>query len=872
MTDYRLPDLPSDEELGITEEDLRELEDAERDEHGSGSPPPPETPPPEKDTSDDFRPTRWRGPLTLLGMVALAWIGSIRTGVPGPVPDSAPDTAFSAERAQARVADMVRDPRPTGSPEHARVRALLVNALDDLGLEPRTQTSTAVFEQGDFARAATVRNVLARIPGTASTGAVLLTAHYDGVPLSPATGDDASGVATILETLRAITAGAPLRNDVIVLFSDAEELGLLGAEAFVRDHPWADDIQVVLGFEMRGSSGPSILFETADENGLVVRALRQGFPGAFGTSLGEEFFRYMPHATDFTVFQRAGKQGLNFAAIDNAAVYHTPRDLPSELASNTLQAHGMHALGALRILGDMDLSEVRAPDVVYFSLPVLGLVTYPAQWVPLTAGLLLLVAVGTVFLARHRGARASAVVVAMGIALVVMSLAYGAGVLLLDLTRAAHPEAGRLPGALYYGEGWYVMTLGAAVLFLVGTALGLVGKRISVAELTLGGLVIPLIGAVAASFLAPLGAPQLQWAVLATLFSVAAAAALGPRTQGWAGWFLGLILATPVFFLFTPLVEFLWLAGTLRLAGLIGVLMACGFFLVLPFAHHVRVSNGWWLPLLALLGGAASLGMARLGNVVSPVTPTSSTLAYQYERGAGAGLWITDSATLAGPDTLAAAWIASRVAAPFDDTRDLSSTGYRPASAMVAEGPPASAAPLTLQVLTDTTEGAVRRITLGLRSQVGAERLYVERTGGAAGTRIVAINGRSLTDPYAIRWVDHWGQPDSVVTLDLEMPAGSPLELVISEHLLRPGELLGPGTFQRPPGLQPSVTTSSDRAILTTRLGGGTVPDPAGDMEDGAPALPDSSAVPILDPVGGAAGEDSIVSDSTARAFAPIRR
>lgn len=862
MTDYRLPDLPSDEELGITEEDLRELEGTDGDGDGQGAvPPPPPSPPSEKETSDDVRPTRWRGPLTLLAMVALAWIGSIRTGIPGPLPDSAPDTAFSAERAQARVAAMVRAPRPTGSPEHARVRQLLVDELEALGLEPRIQTATAVFEQGDFARAATVRNVLARVPGTASTGAVLLTAHYDGVPLSPATGDDASGVATVLETLRAVMAGEPLRNDVVVLFSDAEELGLLGAEAFVRDHPWLEDIQVVLGFEMRGSSGPSILFETADENGLVVRALQRGFPDAFGTSLGEEFFRYMPHATDFTVFQRAGKQGLNFAAIDNAAVYHTPRDLPSELASNTLQAHGMHALGALRILGNADLTEVRSPDVVYFSLPALGLVTYPVRWVLPTTGLLVLVALGTLFLARRRGARPAAVVIATGIAMVVLSLAYGAGILLLDQTRAAHPEIGQLPGALYYGEGWYVLSLGSAVLFLFGAALGLVGKRMSVAELTLGGLAVPLAVAVAASFLAPLGAPPLQWAVLATLLSVAAAAALGPRTHGWAGWLLGLVLATPVFFLVTPLVELAWLAGTLRLAGLIGALMACGFFLVLPFAHQVRVSNGWWLPLLALVGTGASLGMARLGNEVSPVTPTSSTLAYQYERGAEAGLWITDSMTLAGPDTLAAAWLSSRVAAPFSDTRDLSSTGYRPAMATVASGPPASAPPLLLQVLVDTTEGAVRKVTLGLRSQVGAERLYLERTGGAAGTRIVAVGGHRLTDPYSIRWVDHWGQPDSLVTVELEMPAGSDIGLVVSEHLLRPGEILGPGTFQRPPGLQPSVATSSDRAILTTRLGDGAVPGFEADAVQGDPALPDSSVAPPI--------PDTMAADSASRVSTP---
>ena len=167
----------------------------------------------------------------------------------------------------------------------------------------------------------------------------------------------------------------------------------------------------------------------------------------------------------------------------------------------------------------------------------------------------------------------------------------------------------------------------------------------------------------------------------------------------------------------------------------------------------------------------------------------------------------------------------------------------------------------------DTTEGAVRRVALGIRSGVNAELLYVERTGGAAGTRIVAVNGRRLTDPYAVRWVDHWGQPDSLVVLDLEMPAGSPIGLVVSEHLLRPGELLGPGTFQRPPGLQASVTTFSDRAILTTRLGTGAAPGDeaeAGDVPEVDPPLTDSTPVPMGDSVGTRPIEDSIAGDSTA--------
>jgi Zn-dependent M28 family amino/carboxypeptidase len=169
--------------------------------------------------------------------------------------------------------------------------------------------------RGEIASAATVRNLVARIPGAASTGGVLLTAHYDSRTQSPGAGDDATGVAAILETVRALRTGPPPRNDVIILLTDAEELGLLGATAFAEGHPWMQDVAVALSVEMRGGGGPATMFETGDGNGWVVAALAEGAPKGFAFSLGTEVYRRMPTDTDFTIFREAGVQGLNFAAI-----------------------------------------------------------------------------------------------------------------------------------------------------------------------------------------------------------------------------------------------------------------------------------------------------------------------------------------------------------------------------------------------------------------------------------------------------------------------------------------------------------------------------------------------------------------------------
>ncbi|MDZ7781093.1 MAG: M28 family peptidase [Gemmatimonadota bacterium] len=861
MSDYDLPDLPSDKDLGITEEDLRSLEETGEAPRDGGSR---ESPadggaggsPPTRSHADEHEPRRWRGPLTLALLLALSWTASIRSGLPEPVPADAPDTAFSAARAMAVVSDIARAPRPPGSPEHARVRENLVSRLTALGLEPSVQTTTAALEGDGFARTATVRNVVARVPGTDPTGALLLTAHYDGTELSPAAADNASGVATVLEAVRAIQAGDPLRNDVIVLFTDAEEVGLLGAEAFVRDHPWLEDVEVVVSFEMRGSAGPSILFETGSENGTVVRALRDATPDAFGTSLGEAFYPYMPNATDFTVFERAGKQGLNFAAVDNASVYHTPRDLPSELSNRTLQHHGLHAMAALRGLGNDDLSDVRGPDAVYFSVPGIGLVTYGSRWVIPLSGLLVLGALGAFVLALRRGARTTAVLAGFGLSIVALSLGYGAGLVLVDWARGAHAEAGRLPAALFYGEGWYVLAIAAAALVVVSTLLSVVRSRMSLPELTLGVVILPLAAAIGLSIVFPEAAAPLQWATLSTLLSAALLVLLGSRGSSHTGWLAALLLAVPAFVFLVPAAELLWLAGTLRLAGALGAFIVLSLLLALPAIDHLREPNGWWVPALALLAAVGAVGMARLGSDVSPLTPVPSTLVYQYEHGSENGFWITDSATVeaGGPTSQASEWLAARAGTGFTQRMDFTEVGYRPGRAPVAEAPAASVLEPVLTIRNDTTEGIVRRVTLDIRSRIGAERLYFARSVGAESTRITSVNGRALANPYDLTWVDHWGVPDSVVVLGLEMPAGSEIDLVVSEHHLRPAEILGPGTFQRPPGLEANVLRMSDRAILTTRLQPETVPSEAPPPADTLPSLdtlPALDTLPTLDPLPG---------------------
>ncbi|MEK8109221.1 M28 family peptidase [Micromonospora sp. M12] len=102
---------------------------------------------------------------------------------------------------------------------------------------------------------ARVRNVVARLPGTASTGRVFLVAHYDSVQTGPGGNDDAAGTSTILEVARALTTGPRPRNDIVFVLTDAEEACLCGAAAFAASHPLAADGGVVLNLERGAPPG-----------------------------------------------------------------------------------------------------------------------------------------------------------------------------------------------------------------------------------------------------------------------------------------------------------------------------------------------------------------------------------------------------------------------------------------------------------------------------------------------------------------------------------------------------------------------------------------------------------------------------------------
>lgn len=293
-------------------------------------------------------------------------------------------TEFSTKRALEKVKAMTQQPHYVGSPNHEVVAQYLKKELQSLGLQPQIQEGFTLSDGGTLVKS---KNILARIKGSSNSKALLLLSHYDSAPHSKSLGasDDASGVATILESIRAYQANKEQpKNDIIILFTDAEELGLNGAALFVTQHQWAKEIGVAINFEARGSAGPAyMLMETNQGNAKMVEAFQKGNSKfTVSNSLMYSIYKMLPNDTDLTVFREQGKiQGFNFAFIDNHFNYHTAQDSYENLNPNSLMHQGANLMSLLRYFADADLSDLNsAEDKVYFSLPY-AFVTYPFDWI-----------------------------------------------------------------------------------------------------------------------------------------------------------------------------------------------------------------------------------------------------------------------------------------------------------------------------------------------------------------------------------------------------------------------------------------------------------------------------------------------------------
>ncbi|PKP36335.1 MAG: hypothetical protein CVT98_08225, partial [Bacteroidetes bacterium HGW-Bacteroidetes-15] len=317
--------------------------------------------------------------ITIMLIVALAWISILLTSPPKPKNYDSSTNEFSAERAFKHIEHVAQWPHMTGTPEHDLVCNYLVNELERIGLEVDIQTTTVADYDGYYIYA-NVTNIAGRIRGTDNSKAVMVVGHYDTQPRTPGAADDGLAVGSMLEAAEIIKNHYSLKNDIIFLFTDAEEIGLIGAEAFAKDHPWMEDVGLVLNLEARGNKGAVLAFEVSPENGWIIREFAKGVERPFAASMMYEVYNMLPNNTDFTVFKSLGYSGFNLALVKGFVNYHSPTDTPENLSLASLQHMGDYVMSIAKHFGNIPLHETKAKDLVYFNIIGHKMIYYPASW------------------------------------------------------------------------------------------------------------------------------------------------------------------------------------------------------------------------------------------------------------------------------------------------------------------------------------------------------------------------------------------------------------------------------------------------------------------------------------------------------------
>lgn len=755
--------------------------------------------------------------IVLLLLVTALIIRSSRP--PAPVAATAPPTVFSAERAMRHVREVAQRPHPIGSADEARVRAYLLAELAKLGIPAEVQEATGVGTR--YQVAGRVRNVIARLPGVSPGGpAVLLMAHYDGVPAGPAASDDGSGISVLLETLRALRAGKPLAHDVIALFSDGEEAGLLGAAAFVRESPHAHDVAATLNFDARGTHGRAFMFETGAGDLDLVRVLR-GAPDVSGSSLMVTVYRALPNDTDLSELALLARPALNFAFVDGVERYHTSEDDVVHLDPGSIQQEGAEALAVTRVLASGPLPRPRTGDAVFFDFPGLGLVFYP-QGASRPLAILSAVLVAFALFALRRRERRWIRDLTLGVLATVISTGLAGGAALLaarGMTRI-HSALGGTPDY----SSVYAAAIVLLALTLVAACWALARRWGSAPGIHAGALIVWLALALFVTWKAPGASFLFVWpliaasvaALLATRSHLASVAAL------WISTIVALALLVPVIHSIGVVLLGLTSGGGVVMAVLVSLLA----WVISPHYESIAGDRRWRTTLGML---AATLVLFAIGAVSVRRTiahPAHSILTYATDADSN-DAWLVAPANWVRPGSWSAAALGSsrQLVAPGVKRASgaapewLARTFGRELRVMVRPVPRLALTAPEATVIADSIVAGHRRLTLRIVCAPGTLEIEMRSVDGAV--LGAAVDGRVIDASRYRRPSPQWelsfnAPPDSGFTVELTMARGAKTTLELSAQSAGIAPLPGVVIPRRPDDVVP--VQSGDATIIHRRV------------------------------------------------------
>jgi hypothetical protein len=709
----------------------------------------------------------------IIVILAMIITGLFHATPPAPLLASVSPSIFSSARAMSSVRHIAQKPHPTGTSENAKVRNYLVAELKALGLEPHIQTALEITKSAQVPSVGVIHNVLVRVPGLVSGKALLLMAHYDSTHTGPGAADDGASVAAIMETLRALRTLPRLQNDLICIFTDGEEAGLLGAEAFVAEHPWVKQIGLVLNFEYRGNRGPFVMFETSQGNGKLINGFAKAVPLPLGNSLMYEVYKHLPNDTDMTVFKRAGIPGMNFAAIEGHTSYHTQLDRAELLQEGSLQHQGEILLALAQHFGNTPLDDLHSADSVYFDAPGLGLVNYPVSWVlPLCAALILLFTIVLVMGLKSDELRAARTALGAVAFLIMIPVLAGICQFLWIGIRRLHPEYDSLLQGDTYNSHWYLLAFVMLVIGLFGFMQSGIQRWIRPMELAFGAMASWLLFLIASSIGLPGASFLFFWPLAALLLTFCIV--FWQRIQNTSSpKYLGLILlgAAPGILMFAPLIKALFIGLTPQMIGAVMAMLVMLLGLLAPIIDVL--THRLLLPWMSLATSILFLATGSFTSGFDTGHPRPDNLFYAMDGATGNALWLSQNKYLDE-------WTRTFFPANPERRPVPEIFGDRSGDFWVAAAPLFALPAPTIKVLEDSTTANSRKINIQVQSLRHAPELSLSLEG----TAVISskVEGRLFSQAFRREWyLKGFGIPQEGLNIELNVQAGLPFKIRVMD-------------------------------------------------------------------------------------------
>jgi hypothetical protein len=718
---------------------------------------------------------KYIGVILLIFLISFSWLSFQQLRTTEPRLPGYSQNSYSAYRSIEYLKQIAKKPHSGGTNEHKRIRNYIFDFCKKLGFTTKVLNQTGLRQSGSNVVVGNAYNILVKVKGSNSDKAVLVMSHYDSQPNAVGAADDGSGVASMLECLSLLKNKNTLKNDVYFLFTDLEETGLFGAEAFVHANEELQNIGLILNYEGRGNSGANFTFETSSDNGWVIEEYNKAVDRPLANALAYEIYKLMPNDTDFSTFKNTEIAGLNTAFIDGFSYYHSGIDTPANMNIETLQQQGDLMWDMINHFGSLDLSQTKSEDVIFFTL-FDKMIIYPTSWdwpLILIACLLF----GASFYFGMRDEKLSPYFILKGFVSYVLILVVSMLIVWLfnKLVLVLNQHYSNFYNYNFYNATTYLWTVIGVCLLVFGVINRVVFKSVKTDDKLMGALLLQIVLLFTIKAYLPTGSFILYVPLISTL-GLILISFISHKDIGFLKSFFIPILPL---ILWIPFIYFLFVVFSLSLP------FASALFLILllpylyPAADYLKYWNNWFITGLGALTIITSLIIGQLSSDISKEHPLQSQLAYAISLDINEAFWISPQKH---KDDFVNSYITS------DDKQTLKE--IYPSSNRVywkADAPLLNVSNGKITIVSDTIVNDLRQLDIKITPGFGVTYFNLFLPENAF---LTAIDGRSVEN-NASRNLYYYAPASSGANVSIISASAEPLQAILVESKMEiPDKLL----------------------------------------------------------------------------------